>query len=96
MAERQRPLSVGFWFSLLFAVGMRALSGQVRSSCSTLHSVTSLIGTGVSGGFLYVIAGFNLVVLAQILRVFRDMRRGDYDEAELERQLNTRGLMNRV
>jgi high-affinity nickel-transport protein len=106
MAERERPLSVGFWFSLghssivfalslLFAVGIKALSGPVQNGGSTLHSVTNLIGTGVSGGFLYVIAALNLMILLQILRVFRDMRRGEYDEAELERHLNTRGLMNR-
>jgi nickel/cobalt transporter (NiCoT) family protein len=107
MAERQRPLSVGFWFSLghssivfglavLFAVGIRALSGPVRNGGSALHHVTNLIGTGVSGGFLYVIAGLNLVVLMGILRVFREMRQGRFDEAELERRLNSRGLMNRV
>ena len=107
MAERQRPLSVGFWFSLghstvvfglavLFALGIRALSEPVRHSGSALHHVTSLIGTGVSGGFLYLIAALNLAVLIGILRVFREMRRGCFDEAELERQLNARGLMNRL
>ena len=107
MAERQRPLSVGFWFSLghssivfalavLFAVGIRALAAPVRNRGSALHHVTSLIGTGVSGGFLYLIAALNLVVLVGILRVCREMRRGSFDEAELERQLNSRGLMNRV
>jgi nickel/cobalt transporter (NiCoT) family protein len=35
------------------------------------------------------------VILAGIVRVFRAMRSGDYDEAELERQLNNRGLMFR-
>jgi nickel/cobalt transporter (NiCoT) family protein len=106
MAERKRPLGVGFFFSLghstvvfaltfLFAVGIRALGGQVRNDGSTLHTVTSLIGTGVSGGFLYIIATLNVIILIGILRVFRDMRRGEYDEAELERQLNSRGLMNR-
>jgi high-affinity nickel-transport protein len=106
MSERKRPLSVGFWFSLghstivfalslLFAIGIRALGGQVRSSGSTLHNVTSLIGSGVSGAFLYLIAALNLVILLGILHVFRDMRRGEYDEAELERQLNSRGLLAR-
>jgi high-affinity nickel-transport protein len=106
MAERQRPLSVGFFFSLghstvvfaltfLFAVGIRALGGQVTHGGSTLHQASTLIGTGVSGGFLYIIAALNVVVLTGILRVFRDMRRGEYDETELERQLNSRGLMNR-
>ena len=48
----------------------------MRNHNSTLHQVTGLIGTGVSGGFLYVIAALNLVILVQILRVFRDMRHG--------------------
>jgi nickel/cobalt transporter (NiCoT) family protein len=67
----------------------------VKHGGSALHSVTNLIGTGVSGGFLYIIAALSLIVLFGILRVFGDMRRGRYDEAELEHRLNTRGLMNR-
>jgi high-affinity nickel-transport protein len=42
---------------------------------------------------LYLIAALNLVVLAGILKVFRGMRQGALDEAELERQLQARGLM---
>ena len=106
MAEDKRPLSVGFWFSLghssivfalafLFAIGIRALSGPVRNPGSALHTVGAGIGTGVSGGFLYLIAALNIVILVGIVRVFREMRHGDYDEAELEAQLQSRGLMNR-
>ena len=36
------------------------------------------------------------MVLVSILRVSREMRRGCYDDAELERQLDNRGLMNRI
>jgi high-affinity nickel-transport protein len=107
MADGKRPMSVGFFFSLghssivfglafLFALGVRALAGPVERDGSTLHGVAGMIGTGISGAFLYLIAAFNIVVLAGILRVFREMRRGVYDEAELEHQLNSRGLMNRV
>jgi high-affinity nickel-transport protein len=106
MGEGQRPLSVGFFFSLghstvvfvlalLFALGVRALAGEVQNDGSTLHSATGLIGTGVSGTFLYVIAALNLVVLVGIVRVFRDMRGGAYSEAELEQLLRSRGFMNR-
>jgi len=106
MAEGKRPLSVGFFFSLghstivfalafLFAVGVRALNGQVQNDGSQLHNVTGWIGTGVSGTFLYIIGILNLIILVGILRVFREMRSGRYDEVELERQLSTRGLMNR-
>ena len=107
MNDGQRPLGVGFFFSLghstvvfalalLFALGVRALAGQVQDDGSTLHSATGLIGTGVSGAFLYVIAGLNLVVLVGIVRVLRDMRSGTYSEAELEELLRSRGLMNRL
>jgi high-affinity nickel-transport protein len=106
MAERKRPLSTGFWFSLghssivfalsfLFAIGVRALDGPVRRSGSALHAVTDVVGTGVSGVFLYVIAALNLIVLLGIVRTFRGIRNGVYDDAELERRLDSRGLMNR-
>jgi nickel/cobalt transporter (NiCoT) family protein len=106
MSEGQRPLSVGFFFSLghstvvfvlalLFSVGVKALAGPVQDGGSSLHSVTGLIGTSVSGTFLYLIAALNLVVLVGIVRVFRDMRRGAYSEDQLEDLLQSRGLMNR-
>jgi high-affinity nickel-transport protein len=106
MGEGKRPLSVGFFFSLghstivfvlafIFALGIKALSGQVRDEGSALHGVSGWIGTGVSGTFLYVIAALNVVILVGILRVLGEMKRGAYDEAELERQLDNRGLMNR-
>jgi nickel/cobalt transporter (NiCoT) family protein len=107
MADGRRPVSVGFWFSLghssvvfglclLLAVGIRALAGQVENGSSTLQQTTGLIGTLVSGIFLLAIGLINLAVLRQILRVFRDMRRGAYDEATLEAHLNNRGFMNRL
>jgi len=107
MADRQRPLSVGFWFSLghssvvfglcfLLGIGVRALAGQVESDTSTLQRTTGLIGTTVSGVFLYLIGIINLVILFGIIKVFRQMREGTYDEAALEHQLNNRGLLNRI
>jgi nickel/cobalt transporter (NiCoT) family protein len=107
MADGERPVSVGFWFSLghssvvfaltlLFALGIRALSGQVTNGSSALHNVASWVGTGVSGTFLYVIAAVNVVILWGIIKVFFEMRSGRYDEVALERQLASRGLMNRV
>ena len=104
--DGQRPLSVGFFFSLghssivfVLAVflnfGIRALDNQVKDSGSGLHSMTGIIGTSVSGTFLYIIAGLNIVVLAGIIRVFREMRGGRYNDDQLEEQLNKRGLMNR-
>jgi high-affinity nickel-transport protein len=107
MSDGKRPTSVGFWFSLghssivfglclLLSLGVKALAGQVENDSSTLQRTTGLIGTTVSGTFLYVIAAVNLVVLVGILKVFRQMRRGSFDEAALEQQLHNRGLLNRI
>jgi len=106
MQEGKRPLSVGFWFSLghstivfalafLISVGVRSLSAPVKNDNSELHQVTGWIGTLVSGTFLYVIAAINLVILFGIIKVFREMRTGRYNERQLEEQLEKRGLMNR-
>jgi high-affinity nickel-transport protein len=101
MSEGKRPLSVGFWFSLghstivfalalLLSVGVRALAGPVTNGNSDLHQVTGWIGMLVSG-----IAAINVVILLGIVKVFREMRTGRYDEQQLEEQLQKRGLMNR-
>jgi high-affinity nickel-transport protein len=102
----RKPLSVGFWFSLghstvvfvlafLLSIGVKALAGQVEESDSGLHSATGVIGASVSGVFLWILGVLNFVVLLGILKVFREMRSGRYDEAALEEHLNKRGFMNR-
>ncbi|WP_434092848.1 HoxN/HupN/NixA family nickel/cobalt transporter [Pseudonocardia alni] len=102
----RKPLSVGFWFSLghstvvfgltfLLGVGVRALAGQVGDDSSVVHAVTGVVGSSVSGVFLWIIGLVNLGVLVGIVGVFRRMRRGEYDEAELEERLAKRGVMNR-
>src|SRR3989440_9223360 len=105
MADGQRPLGVGFFFSLghstiVFGLALgltfaaKSVAGQVGDN-TPLHSLGGYIGTSVSGVFLYLIALINLIILVGIVRVFVDMRRGRYDEAQLEQQLQNRGFMNR-
>jgi nickel/cobalt transporter (NiCoT) family protein len=106
VSDGKRPLSVGFFFSLghstivfvlalLLNFGIRALDNQVRNDGSALHNVTGVIGTTVSGTFLYLIAGINMIILVGIVKVFREMRTGRYNDQQLEEQLDKRGLMNR-
>jgi high-affinity nickel-transport protein len=106
MTDGQRPLSVGFFFSLghstvvfLLAIGLalgvKGLSGDVAKDNSPLHQATGLIGPTVSGTFLFLIGILNLLVLIGIVRVFMRMRKGEFNEQQLEEQLNSRGFMNR-
>src|SRR6202167_365352 len=90
MADGKRPLSVGFWFSLghssvvfalslLLAIGVKALVGPVKNGGSGLHQLTNVIGTGVSGFFLYLIAAINIAVLLGILKVFKELKQGRFN-----------------
>jgi nickel/cobalt transporter (NiCoT) family protein len=107
MSDGQRPVSVGFFFSLghstivfglavAFTLGIRGLSGAVSDDGSWLQQATGLIGPTVSGVFLTTIGILNLLVLIAIVKIFRRMRSGHFSEAELERQLDNRGLLNRI
>ncbi|MEV6520714.1 HoxN/HupN/NixA family nickel/cobalt transporter [Longispora sp. NPDC051575] len=107
VGDGQRPLSVGFWFSLghstvvvaltlLIALGVRTVGTNLSEDTSALRVYGGLIGTTVSGLFLYLIAAMNLVVLIGVVRIFRRMRRGHYDEAALDTHLDNRGFLNRL
>ena len=104
--EGKRPLSVGFFFSVghssvvfilavLLNFGIRDLDDQVKDSGSHLQYTANIVGTCVSGFFLFLIAAFNVIILTGIVKVFREMRAGAYNDEELEEQLNKRGLMDR-
>jgi len=107
MHEGKRPLSVGFWFSFghssvvfgltsLLAFGIRGIAEPVLDGTSSLHDIAALIGTIVSSGFLYLIAALNIIALADIWRIFRQIRTGRHDEGALESQLESRGIMSRL
>ncbi|MBB2890907.1 HoxN/HupN/NixA family nickel/cobalt transporter [Flexivirga oryzae] len=107
LSDGKRPMSVGFWFSLghssvvfglcfLLALGMKALAGSVENDSSTLHTITGVIGVTVSGTFLWIIGILNLIAFIGIIRVWRQARQGDFDEAALEQHLNSRGFVNRI
>jgi high-affinity nickel-transport protein len=106
MSEGQRPLGVGFFFSLghssvvaalaiLLNFGIKAVGSQLKDEDSALHHYTGIIGLTVSGTFLMLIAILNLIILISIVGVFFKMRKGLYNEEELEKHLNSRGLLMR-
>ncbi|MDR0344347.1 MAG: HoxN/HupN/NixA family nickel/cobalt transporter [Nocardiopsaceae bacterium] len=104
MADGKRPLGTGFFFALghsgvIVVVGIglgfaaKAVFGAVVDPRSGYESIGGVAGTSMAAGFLYLIAALNIVVLAGIVKVFRGLRAGAFDEAELEHQLAARGLM---
>jgi nickel/cobalt transporter (NiCoT) family protein len=112
LSERQdtgqpRPFGLGFFFSLghstvVVAIGIGIVVAEktvfhaVSDSSSGLEQFGGVLGSVVSASFLFLIGLLNLFILAGIARVFRSMHRGEYDEAELERQLENRGFFYRI
>src|SRR4051794_12776473 len=107
VGEGKPSVSAGFWFSLghssvvlgaslLLVLGIRSVAGVVQDPNSHTAQVLGLVGTLVAGAFLLVIGLMNLAAAVGIARVFRRMRTGDFDEAELEHHLNNRGFLARL
>src|SRR5438552_6253433 len=107
LQEGKKPLGVGFFFSLghstvvfLIALALgfatQFVVSNVISANGELKSVGGLIGTGVSGVFLLLIGIVNLIVLLDILKLFRRMRAGAYDRPSLEHELVAGGLLTRL
>ncbi len=101
-----RPLGFGYFFSLghstivvLIGVGIILAEKTVFSAVANPHSgletFGGVFGTAVSAGFLFLIGALNLVILAGIVKIFRTMRSGEYDEKTLERELDSRGFFYR-
>ena len=107
LQEGKKPLGVGFFFSLghstvvfLIALALgfatQFVVSNVISASGELKSVGGLIGTGVSGIFLLLIGVLNLIILLDIIRLFRRMRAGEYDRPALEHELVAGGLLTRL
>jgi len=104
MQEGQRPIAVGFFFSLGHSTIVIAAAILVVLTASSLQqgfpelvAAGSLVGTLVSVMFLFAIAAINLVVLVGIFRVFRRAKRGEtYADEELNVFLTRRGGLSRL
>ena len=103
LQQGKRPLGVGFFFSLghstiVFSLvaGLALATQRVGSAIPGFSSYGGYVGAGVSGTFLWIIGVLNLVVLIDIVRIFRELKYGHYDAERLEQRLLERGLMNRL
>ena len=102
LQEKKRPLTVGTWFSLGHStivagliVALVFLTDFIKSHIAAFQNVGNLFGTAVSGGFLFLIGFVNLLIVAEVYRMFREARDGRMDEARYESQMNQRGLLYR-
>jgi high-affinity nickel-transport protein len=103
LQKGRRPLGIGFFFSLghativlTLAVVIAFAASAVKQELPELKNIGGLIGATVSGTFLWVIGVLNLLVLLDILGVWKLARTGSHDHQHLEELLARRGLLNRL
>jgi high-affinity nickel-transport protein len=83
MQEKQRPVAVGFFFSLghssvvvLATVAVAFTAHTLQKQFADVRHVGGIIGTSVSVFFLFIIAFMNLLILAQTCRAYLLARSG--------------------
>ncbi len=103
LQKGRQPLGVGFFFSLghstvvlALSIGIAFAATAVKAGLPQLRNVGALVGAGVSGTFLWFIGILNLLVLLDILKIWRSAKSGIHSHAHLEALLQKRGLLNRL
>jgi high-affinity nickel-transport protein len=102
MQEGKRPCTVGMWFSLGHSTVVVALivalvfaTRAITSNIAALQSTGAVIGTLVSGSFLWIIGFINAVIVIGIYKIFQTLKQGKLNQQELDNLLENRGFMNR-
>ena len=102
MQEGKRPTTVGMWFSLGHSTVVVALiialilaTRAVATNIPALQTTGAILGTLVSGSFLWIIGFINAVIVIGIYKIFQTLKQGKLNQEELDNLLENRGFMNR-
>ena len=102
LQEGKRSLTVGLWFSLGHStvvvgliVALVLATKSVVGQIPVLQSNGAILGTTVSGVFLFVIGLLNAVIVLGIYQIFKTMKKGEIDESGLNDLMESRGFLNR-
>lgn len=104
MSDGQKPVAVGTFFSLghasvviILSLLLAVSSSFVKQQLPSFQSLGSLIGTAVSSVFLLLIGMINLIILLQLIRMWRAVKAdGSLNNEKLHEQLAKRGLLARI
>jgi high-affinity nickel-transport protein len=107
LQDGRKPVGVGFFFSLghstvvflvaaALGLAVKWIVDGVVGNGGQLKSIGGGLSTVVSGGFLVLIGVLNLLILIDIVRVYRRLKAGGYDDGSLELDLTAGGVMSRI
>ncbi len=103
MQQGKKPVTVGAWFSLghstivfVLIVALVSSTRMIAQSIPYLQSMGAVMGTAISGTFLWLIGLLNMAVVLEIYKIYKGLRTGKIDSGHLDETLNKRGFMNRL
>ena len=101
--DGKRPLTVGTWFSLGHStivcgmiVALVLATEFITRQYNAFASVGAVLGTLISGAFLFLIGIVNVIIVLEVYRMFRGVRDGKLDQRALDEQMLKRGFLNRI
>ena len=102
MQDGKRPFTVGLWFSLghstvvvALIIGLIIATRAVTTNIAALQTTGAVIGTLVSGSFLWIIGFINAVIVIGMYKIFQTLKQGKLNQEQLDNLLENRGFMNR-
>jgi high-affinity nickel-transport protein len=100
--DNQRPFTVGMWFSLghstiviALIVGLVFATRTIIGHIPFLENAGAVVGSMISGVFLWLIGLVNLVIVFGVYGIFKELRKGRLDQEALDGLLENRGFLNR-
>src|SRR5258708_29288591 len=103
MQEGERPLSVGFFFSLghstivvVASLIVYLTATVVATQLDAVKSVSGIVGTSISAFFLIAIALVNIVILRGVWQNFQEVRKGGGYTDQSPDMLMGGGIMARI
>jgi high-affinity nickel-transport protein len=102
--QDQRPVAVGFYFSLghsavvlLMCLAVAIGTDYMKARFPQFLEVGSFIGISISAAFLLLLAVLNLIVFVRVLQAYRTVKAGGaVNDDSLQSLLNGRGLLARI
>ncbi len=104
MQQKQKPVCVGFFFSLghstvvvLMSLLVAGGTGYVKNHFPELLQAGDIIGASVSAFFLLLIAAINFFIFVEVFKRFQAARKGRlHEENALDDVLDGHGLISRI
>jgi high-affinity nickel-transport protein len=101
--QGKRPVTVGMWFSLGHSVIVIALTvaliiatRAVANAVPAFESGGAILGTTISGVFLFIIGLVNLMIVLGVYKTFKALKTGQIGTAQVDESMNKNSFMNRT